>query len=1197
MKVKFTKLAALLLTGVALFATGCTDYEKDIQEANAKIDQHVADAKQQIDALNAAISTLQSTHAADVAALNKTISDLEAALKGDIAKLQADKLDKTTFEAAKKQIEDAIDAVAQRVKAIEDADFQKQIDDLKAEVDKKATKEELQKAVTDLTALINGEIAKLDTRVKAIEAAVKEINEVTIPAMKDQIKDLQDNKVDKEDFEKFQVETAETLKLLSQAVKDLQDLTAGFPEGKTIKEYVDEAIKDLEKSLKEYVQKELEKYVTLSEFSELKAEVNGRLDALESMLKGFDEEEGSVKAYIDAEVKKLQEADQKLDEAIKAVDEDLQAAKEELEALKAEIRTVKAAIRSLVFVPEVYVDGVEAILIQTLNYHPLDLIDKDTEDEVAEEAEDSVTVSPKVIAKYHVIPSNADLSFLAEGDTVDFVIRPNDPFKTIRTRAAASEDFNVIGVYKGLDEVEPDVIKIEVTVEGTAATDDMISVVALQLTNAGEMYTSDYATIFSEELSNLRIAMPAEEDYHYRRATEAIAGTDAEAGIDSLEVYIDSLNIESCDTVLIYDTPMDLEKITEAHVLAEGEEGCVVIDPKKLELDWLFELVEIEDWEVGAIDEITLEDNKITASIEAMDLTPVVRASLVTEDEENAQIAYIKFYVAPQDFDSEVDMGEFTFSCEGDSLQTEEINIYEQLGMSKETFERVYPNFMTEDPDAVAEEEEEEVVSDEPTNEAGADAEEEEEEEEEAPFVVTFDPETGILQWKAGAEWLWDNAVDEDDAPGEPLTTEVYFVNPNNGAKITVTLSAMPAVIQAYKIPIERYIPNYWTENFDFSLYNVATPAVGETDSTKCVFVNNINASFYTDETGVIDLTGIGMEGLEVSSIEYFFCEDMKGIHEIADIEVEFTINEAGDSLYATVNDTTECIAWINNAYTEKPLTPNVVELNKESDVAKLLLNTCPGLDEKGNPLPGELYILLGANGTICGDENGEGFEVNLLWKEDKDGEWLDHFAAKYRQPVLLSDGAADVFIDAVDFGEGGSFITIKDLINPMDWRARYFDPQKDENFVVKPGQKDGIDYYSNYWEYYGDIKITVDTAAIKCTLGFSGETIDLPVTVDVEVVDDADALKALINDTAKLYKDKDGKARQNADGTDMTIEQYIDSIEDGGFGFLTYHNNLTNVTKDFDLFVPVKLRYGWGVIEKVITVKVFYTPESFQNR
>ena len=39
MKVKFTKLAALLLAGVALLAAGCTDYEVDIQKVDKKVDE------------------------------------------------------------------------------------------------------------------------------------------------------------------------------------------------------------------------------------------------------------------------------------------------------------------------------------------------------------------------------------------------------------------------------------------------------------------------------------------------------------------------------------------------------------------------------------------------------------------------------------------------------------------------------------------------------------------------------------------------------------------------------------------------------------------------------------------------------------------------------------------------------------------------------------------------------------------------------------------------------------------------------------------------------------------------------------------------------------------------------------------------------------------------------------------------------
>ena len=68
MKVKFTKLAALLLAGVALFATGCTDYEVDIQKVDKKVDNlttevngKIASLEQQIAGINATIATLESS--------------------------------------------------------------------------------------------------------------------------------------------------------------------------------------------------------------------------------------------------------------------------------------------------------------------------------------------------------------------------------------------------------------------------------------------------------------------------------------------------------------------------------------------------------------------------------------------------------------------------------------------------------------------------------------------------------------------------------------------------------------------------------------------------------------------------------------------------------------------------------------------------------------------------------------------------------------------------------------------------------------------------------------------------------------------------------------------------------------------------------------------------------------------------------
>ncbi|MBR4524673.1 MAG: hypothetical protein IKP15_03890, partial [Bacteroidales bacterium] len=68
MKVKFTKLAALLLAGVALLAAGCTDYEVDIQKVDKKVDElavkTAADLNAQVDALKAMINTLETNYKA-----------------------------------------------------------------------------------------------------------------------------------------------------------------------------------------------------------------------------------------------------------------------------------------------------------------------------------------------------------------------------------------------------------------------------------------------------------------------------------------------------------------------------------------------------------------------------------------------------------------------------------------------------------------------------------------------------------------------------------------------------------------------------------------------------------------------------------------------------------------------------------------------------------------------------------------------------------------------------------------------------------------------------------------------------------------------------------------------------------------------------------------------------------------------------
>ena len=254
MKVKFTKLAALLLAGVALFATGCTDYEVDIQKVDKKVDNlttevnnKIASLEQQIAGINATIATLETkaAHDADIQTLrnelaaaksdlqdefngkiNKAIADLTAEINKKVNQADYD-VDKAKIEKAIKDVNDALDAAKARIKALEDADYQGQIDAAKDRIQAledahfqdqidaakdritklenllagdwkgktvKQTIDALQEAiddvaqsVADLESTVNGKINALDERLTKAEAAIKKINEETIPALQGQI--------------------------------------------------------------------------------------------------------------------------------------------------------------------------------------------------------------------------------------------------------------------------------------------------------------------------------------------------------------------------------------------------------------------------------------------------------------------------------------------------------------------------------------------------------------------------------------------------------------------------------------------------------------------------------------------------------------------------------------------------------------------------------------------------------------------------------------------------------------------------------------------------------------------------------------------------------------------------------------------------------------------------------------------------
>ena len=195
MKVKFTKLAALLLAGVALLAAGCTDYEVDIQKVDKKVDElaakTAADLDAQVNALKAMINTLEENYKKADEALKSQLEAKIAELNQQITDLNNLKLDKSTFDAYKAETAETLRLLNEAVEAIK-ANYatKAELEAAVAEVTEKlndyvltttfeefvkiaATKAELEAAKTQLEADIAATEAKLEGELAEAKAAVE----------------------------------------------------------------------------------------------------------------------------------------------------------------------------------------------------------------------------------------------------------------------------------------------------------------------------------------------------------------------------------------------------------------------------------------------------------------------------------------------------------------------------------------------------------------------------------------------------------------------------------------------------------------------------------------------------------------------------------------------------------------------------------------------------------------------------------------------------------------------------------------------------------------------------------------------------------------------------------------------------------------------------------------------------------------
>ena len=378
----------------------------------------------------------------------------------------------------------------------------------------------------------------------------------------------------------------DSLEELTSSITQMKsDIAAAKSEAQNALSQAQKGITDAQAALKkaEDALKEAEASADAAEVDALKAEIASLKTKISELEGTISDSEGKLKDLTALE-EKIEQVESAL--AGKADKSELTSIANEIAKLKEEVKAaVGTELSSLTFIPKAYVDGVEAIVFGSFEYNALTMTKLNSKDENYTEAKTATVVNPAVYAEYHVSPSTITLDQLK--DKLSFDVLANSDYYS--TRAAASKDFAVTPTFESF---KNGILKVKVNITGIPATEEKISVIALQVKREdGKVITSDYATVYKQDMDDLAIADPTNkvEDEHYRTLINA-----EDAGYNTTKAW-ENIADESVDTTFVYDQSLDLKAITVAHAL--GANKCTAADLEKLGFAFNFEVV--KNYKIG----------------------------------------------------------------------------------------------------------------------------------------------------------------------------------------------------------------------------------------------------------------------------------------------------------------------------------------------------------------------------------------------------------------------------------------------------------------------------------------------------------------------------------------------------------------------------------------------------------------------
>ncbi len=548
---------------------------------------------------------------------------------------------------------------------------------------------------------------------------------------------------------------------------------------------------------------------------------------------------------------------------------------------------------------------------------------------------------------------------------------------------------------------------------------------------------------------------------------------------------------------------------TVAAILVEKEE---LFDVEKYGLKFKFDLLDEKGQTIeyvrntvnqqtlvnlsnAALGTVSAKDVPMTTIATSKGRTPIIRVTMYNDQDPTCPvlIGFIKLAFKEQpDINLAFEFEKSAAICDTTDLALTSAwtvtNIYNKVGMTSTVFHTNYNPFTQEGDGIVTE---------------------------------IADGDNLVLNWAISPQEVWTKLNANPTLNEVSFKTVVtykaldQFVNPDFVVTLTKTFTR-PTDEAKQNILVAELIAKYWYDKegknngkvFEEVKHNVNVPTVDENTTTNTLFLSDISSAFVQDADK-------SLKGYD--NYEYYFLPTQPLHVDGTNGGTRLTVSEDGQELLSG----TEVVATIN------PFAANVgdvLELNRESETGKRLLNYgpeffratlgvryqfCPELvDADNNPIPSTMAV------TVAGNPS---FDVVFV------------------RPINADGVSGENFVDAVKFGEKGSYMTVAELVNLKDWRGEEFAEM------------------DNLYGYYGVEMITVDVANIKTNL--NGPIVPLS---------DFPSLRVLVEPTVPGV------------------------TEPAEFGYLTYRNNGVVIGNDFELYVPVTVTYYWGTIQStIVTVPV----------